>query len=237
MRHRFTVVFLIIVCAVVALTPLLASAGTAGETRYARTGPTTTSQTTAVTLASGKSVVACYEERAVLTGKVTPAQGRVRYEIWVKGFAQPAFKNFSPPEGLETRNDGSFMLSPGMCGKTAYQIRVPTQTGDVVRSNVVTVNSRAYMRISRTDDGSKRLFQVQATGINLGGRFVLIQRATGSGRWVTLRRATLRGRVGAFMTARFSLSLRYGHVRAVLPRAQAAPGFLRSVSPTVAVKP
>jgi propanediol dehydratase small subunit len=108
MRHRFTVVFLVVVCAVDALATHLASAGTAGETRCARTSPTAASQTTAVSLASGKSAVDCMD-RAVLTGKLTPAQLGVQFEVWMKRFDRPAFENVGRSE---TRNDGSFRLRP-----------------------------------------------------------------------------------------------------------------------------
>src|SRR5688500_4938885 len=102
-RHRFAVVFLSIVCAAVALTTNLASAGAADETRYAGTGPTATSQATAITLAAARSEVTLGSS-PLLTGRVIPPQGGV-VEIWHKLFNEP-WKLMRP---VRTASDGTFL--------------------------------------------------------------------------------------------------------------------------------
>jgi hypothetical protein len=232
MRWRLTVVFLLGVCGTLAVTHL-ASARTAGEARYDGTFPTATSQTTAVTLASSRSA-ADFGGPVVLSGQVFPAQGGVAVELWGK-FFNTAWRLLTT---TTTTSNGTFTLTPKTFIKTIYQARLPQ--APPAASKVVTVNARAWMRMNR-DESGRYYVPVQTANFNLSGRFVLIQRSMGSGRWVTLRRATLRrmhrSSTSQFRTTPFSLSLPGGrsHLRAYLPRAQAAPAYLPSVSRTLTV--
>jgi len=239
MRHRFTVVFLIIVCAVVALTMHLASAGTAGETRFARTFPTATSQTTAVTLASSQSAVGLMDP-VVLTGRVIPAQRGVTVELWSKMF-NAAWRYTG---ARATASDGTFEIKSKVYIKTAFQARLPQASSTT--SNVVTVNTRPTLGISPNFSGvDHSLFRVGAQvgtlSFSLSGKFALVQRAIGAGRWVTLRRVTLRREAFPTQYATrplFRLKLPRGpsYLRAFLPRSQLAPAYLPTASRGIHVK-
>ncbi len=251
MRRRFIFVFLLGVCGALAVTT--SSAGTASAARDIGTVPAVLSPTTAVTLASVKDK-SRYKGLGVtswiLTGRVTPAQA-VPIEIWFKRFDQTAFSLASTGA---TTADGSFSTkSIGVGIKTAFQLRVPAtpETSNIVTSNVVTLNSSPTVTITGSAErgtGSTkrgRFAVVVATAgykeFDLSGKFVLVQRATSLGRWVTLRRVTLRRPPGAqsfgVVSASFSLSLPQGlsKMRAHLPATQAAPAYLASTSPTIIV--
>jgi hypothetical protein len=86
-------------------------------------------------------------------------------------------------------SDGTFTLTPRTFIKTAHQARLPQAPPTM--SKVVTVNTPAWMRMNR-DEAGRYYVPVKTANFNLSGRFVPIQRAMGSGRRVTLRRATLR---------------------------------------------
>lgn len=231
MRHRFAVVFLSIVCAAVVLTTNLASAGAAGETRYARTGPTATSQTTAITLAAARSEVTLLS-RPLLTGRVTPPPGEA-VEIWQKVFNEP-WKLMWP---VRTASDGTFLTKPMVTINTAYQARLPGAPSTT--SNVVKIGTWLGLGMSHVD-GSQFRVGAQAGSLSflLNGRFALIQKLR-SGRWDTLRRVTFRQASSpAYWTVTFRLSLPRGtnRLRAFLPRSQVASAYLPTASKAVIVK-
>lgn len=238
MRHRFTAVFLGVACAMVALTTHLASAGAGGEASYAGALPTATSQTTAVTLASSQSAVGLMDP-VVLTGRVIPAQRGVTVELWSKMF-NAAWRNTG---ARATASDGTFEIKSAVYIKTAYQARLPEASSTT--SNVVTVNTRPALGISPNYSGvDHSLFlvgaQVGTMSFSLSGKFALVQRAIGSGRWVTLRRVTLRRQAypTQYQATRFRLKLPRGasYLRAFLPRSQVAPAYLPTASKGIHVK-
>lgn len=232
MRRLLTVVSFLGVCA--ALSVATSSAGVASGARDIGAVPRAISPTTAVTLASAQSVV-LEGQRVVLTGRVTPAQAGVPIEVWRKTVREPAFVLLGT---TTTISDGSFSARPGVGIKTAYQVRVPAApdtTGGIVSSNVVTVNVRPIVDF-RQSGGQPGEMSVYVGG-PLGGKYVLIQIRNSLGRWVTLRRVTLRGTI-ARASAGFSLSLPRGasFLRAHLPASQAAPYYVAGTSKTLVVR-
>jgi plastocyanin len=167
-----------------------------------------------------------YGGSVTLSGAVSSKQAGQTVNVFAKPFGQTQFATVG---SATTGANGawSFVVKPRL--QTAYEARWRPQ-GPVVTSPQTTVNVKPQVGlVRRAVAGRVVTFFTKVRGArSFAGKFVYLQRRNSLGRWVNLKRVTLASTSAA--TYRVRLPRGRSRVRAFMPAAQAAPGYVAGTS-------
>ena len=163
--------------------------------------------------------------RVSLKGRHSSGEPDVSVELWAKRFGEASFRKV---DDIQTSDNGVFSWVLRLNIQTAYRARVVYQ-GETSTSDAVTVNIRPFVSFARTVD--RRFFFTHVNSLRTyRGKVVVVQRKNTAGRWVALRRVTVKSERSA--TFRLELPRGSSHLRVYVPSGR---GYVAGISSTLIV--
>ena len=166
-----------------------------------------------------------YGQQVTLSGVVSSANANEKVTIYAQPYPQASFQELTT---VLTTTGGAWnlILSPSPKIGTMYQAR---WNGRI--SATVGVGVRPRIRLAyRNGRFSTRV----ESATSHAGRFVIAQRLSRFGQWVTLKKARLGGKSGAIF--RMRLPQGKSRIRVAMSVNQAGGGYLAGFSPTITVR-
>ncbi len=190
-------------------------------------------QTTTAVLTSGASrTIVVYGSALTLSGTVSSRRSGETVAVYSQPYGQASPAALG--SALSTTGGAwSFLVRPAL--QTNYEARWKPATGPLVTASPVTVKVRPRIgwRV-KTASGRVVTFFGKVSGArSFSGRFVFLQRRNAFDQWVSLKRVILGSTSSATFKAR--LPLGRSRVRLFMPAAQAGPGYIAGISPTLSL--
>lgn len=179
-----------------------------------------------VTISASKPVVV-YGHAVTLSGKISPPASNQKVDILAQPFG---VSTMSALTTTDTTNGGQWTLDVKPAIETLYQAHWTSETSSAITVKVRPAITLTLVRVR----GRIGTFSVTALGARaFAGKFVNVQRVTTFGA-ATLKKVTLNTESKA--TFKVRLSKRHRKLRAVMPTAQAAPGYIAGASNVLTVR-
>jgi hypothetical protein len=187
-------------------------------------------------LAASKRTV-IYGGSLALTGKVPNGNAGEKVTLRAETVTPAGTRKASAVAETSTASDGSFRFVHAPVAETTYTVawQVTPATSTSSSDVTVAVAPRVGLSVVRKLSGRRVMLATKATSeISYAGRSVFVQRRTGFGEWVSIKRVVLRA--GPFAT-RTTVRLTKGlsRIRVVLPKSQAGTGYISGVSRTLLI--
>jgi plastocyanin len=178
----------------------------------------------AVTLGASLPIIV-YGQQVTLSGVVSSGNANEKVTLYAQPFPQTSFQELTTVL-TATGGGWNLILSPSPRIFTQYQAR---WNGRV--SATVGVQVRPRIRLAYRNG---RFITRVESATSHAGRFVLAQRLSRFGQWVTLKKVRLGARSGAI----FRMRLPHGksRIRIAMSVNQAGGGYLAGFSPTITVR-
>jgi len=178
----------------------------------------------AVTIGASLPIIV-YGQSVTLSGTVSSGNANETVTIWAQPYPQTSLQQLAT---LKTAAGGTWqlVLSPAPKILTTYQARWQGRT-----SIDVGVQVRPRIRLSYRNG---RFYTAVQSATSHARKFVLAQRLSRFGQWVTVKKVRLGGR----STAAFRATLPKGRsrIRVAMSVNQAGAGYLAGYSPTITVR-
>jgi hypothetical protein len=177
---------------------------------------------------SATRAVVVYGQNVTLTGQISTQQSGQKVDVLAKPFGLSTMSALSTVETSAT-GQWEFLTKPTI--ETTYQARWTSESSPALTVKVRPMITLAVVRFH----GRVGTFTTSAIAAReFAGDSVLVQRMTSFGP-ITLKRLTLNGD----STAKFNLRFRHHvrtNIRVVMPRLQAAPGYIAGFSRVLSVR-
>ena len=173
----------------------------------------------------------------VLTGKVPSEKSGEKVTLRAETLMPSGARQTNAVSEANTAADGTFRFVHVPSAQTTYTVawQATPATGMPSAAVTVRVAPRVGLGVVRKLPARRVLLSMKATSaISYRGHFVLVQRRTAFGQWVTLKRVVLRsGSLATRTTVRLPKGL--SRIRVLLPKSQAGTGYIAGVSRTLLI--
>jgi plastocyanin len=178
----------------------------------------------AVTIGASLPIIV-YGQQVTLSGSVSSGNANEDVTIFAQPWPQASFQQLAV---VKTTTGGvwQLVLSPSTKILTNYQARWNGRTSVAVRVSV-----RPRIRLSYRNG---RFFTAVQSSTSHARKFVIAQRYSRFGQWVTIKKVRLGGRSTAIFRAR--LPKGKSRIRVAMSVNQAGGGYLAGYSPTITVR-